>query len=162
MEKKIRLLFVDDEEKFLEATTKRLTVRNIDVQSFTRGVDALEATKNQKFDVALLDLKMPGMDGEELLHEIKLLHPKMEVVILTGHGSIDSAKRLTRDGAYEYLQKPCELDELISILSQAYAKRIISVKENKARRVEEVLAKATGYSPMALLEELRKIDNEED
>ncbi len=160
MDEKIRLLFVDDEEKFLEATAKRLRVRNIDVQAFTRGADALEATKNQKFDVALLDLKMPGMDGEELLHKIKEMHPRMEVVILTGHGSIDSAKRLTRDGAYEYLQKPCELDELISVLSQAYARRIVSAKESKARRVQELLDKATGYSPIALLEELRKIDKE--
>ena len=162
MDKKIRLLFVDDEEKFLEATTKRLEVRNIAVTPFTNGADALEATKNQTFDVALLDLKMPGMDGEELLKKIKHLHPKMEVVILTGHGSIDSAKRVTCDGAYEFLQKPCELDDLIAVLSQAYAKRIMAGKALKASKVEALLKKATGYSPLKLLEELRKIDKEAD
>jgi DNA-binding NtrC family response regulator len=162
MDKKIRLLFVDDEEKFLEATTKRLEVRNIDVASFSNGADALEATKSQTFDVALIDLKMPGMDGEELLKKIKQLHPKMEVVILTGHGSIDSAKRVTREGAYEFLQKPCELDDLISVLSQAYAKRIMARKALKTSKVEALLKKATGYSPLALLEELRKIDKDEN
>ncbi len=162
MSEKIRLLFVDDEKKFLNATTRRLEVRNIEVFPFTRGEDALEATQNQKFDVALIDLKMPGMDGEELLRRIKQQHPRMEVVVLTGHGSLDSAKKMTREGAYEYLQKPCELDELISVLSQAYAKRIIARKEQKAAGVQALLDKATRYSPLALLEELRKLDKESD
>jgi DNA-binding NtrC family response regulator len=162
MGEKIRLLFVDDETKFLESTTRRLEVRNIEVFPFTGGEAALEATRDQNFDVALIDLKMPGMDGEELLRRLKQQHPRMEVVILTGHGSVDSAKRMTREGAYEYLQKPCELDELIAVLSQAYAKRIVGRREAKAAQVQKLLDKATGYSPLALLEELRKLDKEID
>lgn len=162
METKIKLLFVDDEEKFLKSTSTRLSLRGLDVHSFLNGFDALEATKQTNFDVALLDLKMPGMDGEELLIKIKELHPNVEVVILTGHGSIDSALECTRSGAYEYLQKPCELDDLISVISKAYAKRIMNRKAGKAARVEKLLSKAMGYSPMGLLEELRKIDKEEE
>ena len=160
MVSKIKLLFVDDETKFLEATTERLRLRGLEVQAFTNGEDALNASEKEKFDVALLDLKMPGMAGEELLKKLKDIHPFMEVVILTGHGSISSAVDCTRCGAYEYLQKPCAIDELISVISKAYAKRIKAKEATKATRVEELLGKAMGYSPMELLEELKKIDME--
>lgn len=159
MGQKIKLLFVDDEEKFLNAMTTRLVLRELDVSSYTNGADALEAAQTKSFDVALLDLKMPGMDGEELLGKLKELHPDLEVVILTGHGSIKSAVDLTRQGAFEYLQKPCELDALITSISNAYAKRIVARKAAKAARVEALLGKAVGYSPIELLNELKKIED---
>ena len=161
MEKKIRLLFVDDEEKFLDNITTRLRLRDIDVTAFTSGQETMVfIDRGIKFDVALLDLKMPGMDGEELLNKLKENDPSIEVVILTGHGSIKSAANLTRSGAYEYLLKPCELDEIIGAISNAYAKRIKAKKDTRAAKVDEVMSKAIGYSPGELLEELRKIDHE--
>jgi len=116
-------------------------------------------SKGTPFDVALIDLKMPGMDGEELLNKLKERDSTIEVVILTGHGSVKSAASLTRSGAYEYLLKPCELDEIISAISSAYAKRIKAINESKSDKVNEIMEKAIGYSPAELLEELRKINN---
>ena len=160
MTQKIRLLFVDDEEKFLESTSTRLRLRDLEVYAFTNGPDALKAVETTTIDVALLDLKMPGMDGEQLLAKLKEKFPSMEVVILTGHGSVDSAIRTTQAGAFGYLQKPCELDEVIAAISQAYAKQIMAKKTEKAKRVQAVLDQAIGYSPTQLLDELRKIDRE--
>jgi DNA-binding NtrC family response regulator len=159
MAEKIRLLFVDDEEKFLNSMTTRLSMRDLDVSSFSNGADALAASKKQSFDVALLDLKMPGMDGEELLGKLKEQHSDLEVVILTGHGSIKSAVDLTRQGAFEYLQKPCEIDDLITSISNAYAKRIVARKSAKSQKVEALLAKAVGYSPIELLNKLKEIED---
>lgn len=161
MEKKIQLLFVDDEEKFLNNITARLRLREIDVTAFTNGSDAMEyIDRKGKFDVALIDLKMPGMDGEELLSRLKEKDPSIEVVILTGHGSIQSAAGLTRSGAYEYLLKPCELDDIITAISNAYAKRIKDKSDSKSSKVNDLMTKAIGMSPGELLEELRRIDSE--
>ncbi len=161
MSKKIKLLFVDDEKKFLDNISDRLRLREVDVTAYESGDAAMEAIKaGAQFDVALIDLKMPGMDGEELLNQLKRRDDSIEVVILTGHGSIKSATSLTRSGAYEYLLKPCELDEIISAVSAAYAKRVKAKSDLKAKKVNEVLSKAIGYSPGELLEKLRKIDKE--
>ena len=160
MDTKIRLLFVDDEERFLETTTTRLELRGLDVESYTNGTDALEAASKRVFDVALLDLKMPGMDGKELLALLKNAHPDTEVVILTGHGSIDTAVDTMKEGAYEYLQKPCELEDLIKVVSRAFAKRIVTRQSEKATRVEKLMEGAIGLSPMEILEKLRQIDRD--
>ncbi len=110
MEKeKINLLIVDDEEQFLESMKKRLEVRDFHVITVNRGDKAIEAARKHPIDIALVDLKMPGMSGEETLEALKKEHEWMEVVILTGHGSVDSAVECTKSGAYSYLQKPCEL-----------------------------------------------------
>jgi DNA-binding NtrC family response regulator len=113
---------VDDEEKFIKSMAERLKLRDFEVFAFGNAADALEAMKQKDTcDVALIDLKMPGMDGEQLLKELKTHIPEMEDIILTGHGSIESAKRTTRAGAYEYLQKPCDLDDVISSITSAYS-----------------------------------------
>jgi DNA-binding NtrC family response regulator len=113
MEKdKINLLIVDDEEQFLESISKSLEVRGFNVVTVNRGEKAIEAARNSPIDIALVDLKIPGINGEETLKTLKAEHKWMEVVILTGHGTIDSAVECTRGGAYSYLQKPCDLDHL--------------------------------------------------
>ena len=155
--KKIRVLFVDDEEKFLRATATRLETRGLEVHAFASGAKALNAAATTKFHVALVDLKMPGMDGEVLLARLKELHPLVEVVILTGHGSVASAVRATQAGAYEYLQKPCELDDVLTVLSKAYAKHVAAMDSVKEAEVAELMRKAIGLGPVGLLEELRKL-----
>ncbi len=150
-----------NEKKFLDNISERLRLREVDVTAYESGKAAMESVKTGvKFDVALIDLKMPGMDGEELLNQLKQQDDSIEVVILTGHGSIKSAASLTRSGACEYLLKPCELDDIIGALSKAYAKRVKARSELKANKVNKVLSRAMGYSPAELLEELRKIDKE--
>lgn len=161
MKKKIKLLFVDDEEKFLKGMTERLKLRDLVVHAFDNGADALEAARKEPYDVALIDLKMPGMDGEELLNRLKELIPAMEVIILTGHGSIESAKRTTRAGAYEYLMKPCELDELISAITTAYSKRVKAKNEALRAQVNAIMADAAGYNPIDVLYMLRDLEDQD-
>ena len=111
---------------FLNAMTRSLEVRGFEVIAVDRGEKAIEAARNKPVDIALVDLKMPGIDGEETLKRLKQEHEWMEVVILTGHGSVESAVDLTKTGAYMYLQKPCELDKLLEALKDAYKKKIMN------------------------------------
>ncbi len=157
MSEKIQLLFVDDEEEFVSYMARRLKRHDFEVHAYTSPLEALEATAGQTHDVGLLDLKMPEMDGEELLSRLKERDPTIEVIILTGHGSIESAFRSATDGAYEYLLKPCDFDQLISSINSAYAKRIRTLDEARAAQVDELMGHAGGMSPLALLERLKEI-----
>ena len=159
-QKKINLMIVDDEEAFLEATRKRLEVRGFNVFCVNRGEKALELARKKPVDIALVDLKMPGIGGEETLRALKKEHEWMEVVILTGHGSIDSAVETTRDGAYRYLQKPCDLDRLLEVLTEAYKKRVMNKMEVEEHRMDEILKKAAGDSPLSILRRLREYEQE--
>ena len=160
MSDKIRVLFVDDEEDFLKYMAKRLNMRDLEVSAFTDAVEALETTEGQTFDVALLDLKMPEMDGEVLLKKLKERDPRVEVIILTGHGNIQSAFSTSRSGAYEYLLKPCDFEQLVKAISSAYAKRIEALEEKKARRVRELIERAQSMTGLGLLQQLKKIRDE--
>ena len=94
--------------------------------------------KKSPVDIALVDLKMPGINGEETLKALKKEDKWLEVVILTGHGSIDSAVECTKSGAYEYLQKPCKLEELLEVLKNAYQKRVMGKKDIDAVKCEKL------------------------
>ena len=157
-EDKINILIVDDEEQFLNSIKKRLEVRDFNVVAVNRGEKAIEAARNNQFDIALVDLKMPGIDGEETLKALKKEHKWMEVVILTGHGSIDSAIECTKSGAYEYLQKPCRLDELLEALKNAYQKKVMGKKDFDAERMREIVALSLVESPLGIMRRLKKID----
>jgi len=157
---KINLLIVDDEEQFLKSMTKRLEVRDFQVIAVDRGDKAIEAAKRHPIDVALVDLKMPGMNGEETLRALKEQHPWMEVVILTGHGSIDSAVECTRVGAHSYLQKPCEFDRLLSVLADAYKKKVMNKMSLEEKRMNELLEMTQYSSPLAILRRIRELDDE--
>jgi DNA-binding NtrC family response regulator len=157
---KINLMIVDDEEAFLDATRKRLEMRDFNVFCVNRGEKALELARKQPIDIALVDLKMPGISGEETLRALKKEHEWMEVVILTGHGSIDSAVETTRDGAYRYLQKPCDLDLLLETLTEAYKKRVMNKMKIEEHRMEDILKKAAGDSPLAILRRLKEYEQE--
>jgi DNA-binding NtrC family response regulator len=161
MEKdKINLLLVDDEEEFLKSMSTRLSLRDFHVIAVNRGEKALEAARNYPVDIALVDLKMPGIDGEETLKALKKEHKWMEVVILTGHGSVDSAVECTKSGAYFYLQKPCELDQLLDVLKDAYKKRVMNRKAIEEKKMNELLKISQSSSPRDMLRRLKEIDNE--
>ena len=160
MASKIKLLFVDDDQEFLHSMTERLKERGLAVWSFDNGTEALALEDELHFDVALLDLELPRMMGGELLVKLKQKDPLMEVVILTGHGSIESAAECTRKGAFSYLLKPCSIDEIITSITQAFTRRVKAKSAKHAVGVQEVMAKAFGLSPIELLEELRKLDRE--
>lgn len=155
---KINLLIVDDEEQFLESITKSLQVRDFNVIAVNRGEKAIEAARKNPIDVALVDLKMPGINGEETLKALKAEHRWMEVIILTGHGTIDSAVECTKSGAYSYLQKPCSLDELMESLKDAYKKKVMNRKKIEQKKMDELLKISLSGSPREIMRRLREID----
>ena len=157
---KINLLLVDDEEQFLRSTTKRLAVRNFNVIAVDRGDKAIEAARKHPIDIAVVDLKMPGIDGEETLKALKAEHRWMEVVILTGHGSIDSAVECTKSGAYSYLQKPCEFDQLLETLTEAYKKKVMNKMKIREEKMNELLKMSASHSTLAMLEKIKEMDKE--
>ncbi len=158
---KIKLLIVDDEVNFLNSIAQRLELRDFEVTKAINGDEALSAVKKNKFDIALLDLKMPGMDGKQVLENLKREHKYIEVIILTGHGSLESAVECTKLGAYGYLPKPYELDKLLEVLKDAYSARMKKKFEEDSDRMEQLLKIATGNSPLGILREMKKLDNEE-
>ena len=118
-----QLLLIDDETDFLDAMARRLKKRNFDILTATSGIDALEVLgKNgEKIEVVILDVKMPGMDGIEILAEIKRKYPLIEVVMLTGHATVSSAIDGMKQGAFDYLMKPCDMDVLVEKVNEAAA-----------------------------------------
>ncbi|MEW5922706.1 MAG: response regulator [Candidatus Zixiibacteriota bacterium] len=161
MNDNIKLLIVDDEVKFLDSIAQRLELRGFDVTKAKSGMEAIEAAKTGKFDLALLDLKMPGMDGTQVLEILKKEHKYLEVIILTGHGSVDSAVECTKLGAFSYLPKPYELEMLLEKLKEAFQERLRKKFETDQARMDKIAKLATGSSPLGILRELRKLDNEE-
>ena len=119
----IRLLIVDDEVGFVNILAKRLRRRNMEVASAYTGTEAIQILRKQDFDVAVLDLKMEEMDGIEVLKIFKKMDPKMVVIMLTGHGSEQAAREGIEFGAFDYLTKPCELEELLTKIREAYQER---------------------------------------
>ncbi len=157
----IKLLIVDDEVNFLNSIAKRLELRGFDVTKAINGEEALREARKKKYDLALLDLKMPGIDGEEVLKILKDEHDYIEVIILTGHGSLESAVECTKLGAFGYLPKPYEFDRLIETLKDAYEERLKKKFGKDQQRIDKLMNIATGSSPLAILREMRKLDDEE-
>ena len=160
-EKLIKVLLVDDEVKLLESVSQRLSLRDFEVTTASDGKKAIKAAKGDKFDVAIVDLRMPGMDGTEVLKTLKKRHKWLEVIILTGYGSIDSAAECTRLGAFGYLEKPCDFDNLIDVLKEAYTARLKKKFEHDRKRMEDIDYLSMGASPVAILTSLRRLDDDE-
>ncbi|MFH2092387.1 MAG: response regulator [Pseudomonadota bacterium] len=156
---KINLLIVDDEEQFLQSISRSLELRDFKVIAVNQGEKAIEAVKHNSIDIALVDLKMPGMSGEDTLKQLKKEHKWMEVVILTGHGAIDSAVECTKSGAYSYLQKPCELNVLLAALQEAYKKKVMNKKQIEEKKMNELLNLSISNSPREILRILKQMDN---
>lgn len=123
-----RVLVVDDELDFLETIVKLLSKRNLRVLGAESGEKALELLENEPFDVVVLDIRMPGMGGIETLREIKKRKPSTEVILLTGHGSIESGLQGLQMGAYDYVMKPAELHDLIERIRKAFERRLIHLE----------------------------------
>lgn len=115
----IRLLLVDDEEGFVNVLTKRMAKRNINVTVALSGTEGIQALRKNDFDVAVLDLKMEDMDGIEVLKIFKKMYPEMAVIMLTGHGSEQAAREGMEYGAFDYLTKPCQLEDLIEKINES-------------------------------------------
>ncbi|MBW2345116.1 MAG: response regulator [Deltaproteobacteria bacterium] len=143
---KTRVLIVDDEKEFVEALAERLTIRDYDVTTSLSGDDAVEKMKKYNFDVIILDVAMPGMDGIETLREIKMMKPLTEVIMLTGHATVEAAIEGMRLGALDFLLKPCETEELIAKINKAYERKAEQEERIREAKVADIVA-----SPMSVL-----------
>jgi DNA-binding NtrC family response regulator len=123
------VLLVDDEEDFLKTIIKRLSKRGINAEGATRGEEALAMLAEEPRDVVVLDVKMPGMGGLEVLKHIKTKWPTTEVIMLTGHASVDAAMEGMDCGAFDYLMKPADLEDLLYKLEDAYRKKLLTDKQ---------------------------------
>ena len=122
-EGRIKLLLVDDEEGYVKVLSNRMGKRNIDVTKALSGTEGIQALRKEDFDVAVVDLKMEDMDGMEVLKVFKKMVPAMPVIMLTGHGSEKAAKDGIESGAFDYLIKPCDLEELLGKIREAVKAR---------------------------------------
>lgn len=145
----VKMLLVDDEERFLSTTVKLLTRKGYEPLSAKSGMEALEILESKHVDVVILDVKMPGMDGVEVLKQIKQRFPMVEVIMLTGHATIDSAVEGMRTGAFDYLTKPCEINELLEKAEDAYAKRLQVEEKIRAAQMRKAM-----HSPRELVKEV--------
>jgi len=116
---RIRLLLVDDEEGYVKVLSKRMARRNMEVMTALSGAEGIQRLRKQDFDVAILDLKMEDMDGIEVLRVFKKMVPDLPVIMLTGHGTETAAREGLEMGAFDYLTKPCDLEELVKKIRAA-------------------------------------------
>ena len=137
MMENINVLLVDDEADFLATMVKRLKKRGLNPIQSNSGEEAVAVLNNVEIDVVVLDVKMPGMDGIETLREIKIINPLIEVIMLTGHASVEVAIQGMELGAFDYLMKPAEIDELLYKLEDAHKKK--KLQEQKIQRMENQL-----------------------
>ncbi len=129
-----RVLLVDDETDFLETLVKRLAKRNLDVQGAESGESALAAMEAKPVDVVVLDVRLTGIDGVETLRRIKQKWPLIEVILLTGHANMEVAVEGMELGAFDYLIKPVDMDELLYKMQDAHKKK--AIQEEKIRQMQ--------------------------
>jgi DNA-binding NtrC family response regulator len=122
--KEFKVLMVDDEEDFVTTLSERMKMRDVDSDVALDGEQALQRVEDDIPDVMVLDLKMPGIDGLEVLRRVRKAYPQIPVVILTGHGSEKDEAEARRLGAFEYLQKPVDIEKLIRTLRKAYKSKV--------------------------------------
>jgi DNA-binding NtrC family response regulator len=135
----VNVLLVDDEVPFVEALTRRLARRSLEITSAFTGQQALDKLAESKtLEVVILDVKMPGMDGIETLKRIKESYPLVEVIMLTGHATVESAIEGMKFGAFDYLMKPCEIDDLVAKVEDAAARKRLHEEKIVQARIREI------------------------
>ena len=157
----IKLLMVDDEIKFLESISKRLVLKNFDVTTASNGKEAIASAEKGLFDVAVVDFQMPGMDGTQVLKALKDKHKYLEIIMLTGHATVDSAVECTKLGAFKYLEKPYAFEKLVEAITEAYQARLKKKFEHNQKRIEEIQKLSISSSPLGMLRALARLDDEE-
>jgi DNA-binding NtrC family response regulator len=136
------VLLVDDEIEFVETFSERLELRDLAISKAFRGEEALQVLEeNTNVEVVILDVKMPGMDGIETLTEIKMKFPLMEVIMLSGHADVESAIEGMKHGAFDYLMKPCDIDQMIAKVTEAAAKKRQHEEKIIQARIKEITSR---------------------
>ena len=135
----VNVLFVDDEVPFVETMVKRLTKRDLSVLTAFSGKDALRRLETDDgIEVVILDVKMPEMDGIEALSKIKQRHPLVEVIMLTGHATVETGIEGMKLGAFDYLMKPCDMEQLVFLVAEAAAKKRQHEEKIREARIREI------------------------
>ena len=145
---KMRMMLVDDEERFLSTTKKLLAKKGYDVVTAVSGAEALEIIRGQNIHVVILDVKMPGMDGNATLREIKRQFPLTEVIMLTGHATMESAIDGLKSGAIDYLMKPADIEIIIQKAEDAFEKRQSLEEKIRVARMRQLMK-----SPSEIIQE---------
>ncbi len=122
--KDMKVLLVDDEKEFVNALSERLKMRDMNPDAVYDGEQAISFVEDNEPDVMVLDLKMPGIDGIETLRRVRKAYPKIQVIILTGHGTDKDEERARELGAFDYLEKPVDIDSLVKRMKKAYRKKL--------------------------------------
>ena len=139
-----KVLLVDDEVSFVEAFSERLVMRNLEISTAFSGEEALQILEeNNNIEVIILDVKMPGMDGIKTLVEIKKKLPLVEVIMLSGHADVESAIDGMKQGAFDYLVKPCDIDQIIAKVNDAAAKKRDHEEKIIQARIKEITSRRT-------------------
>ena len=131
---KIKVLLVDDEKDFVETLDERLQIRDFNVTTAFSGDEAIKLVEENDFDVIVLDVQMPGKSGIETLKEIKNMENISQVIMLTGHATVKTAIEVMKNGAYDYLMKPTDTDELTEMINKAY--QLVSEQKDRIRQAE--------------------------
>ncbi len=134
-----KVLLVDDEEDFLEVLAERMTSRGIEVSTATSAAEAIRIAENESFDAIIVDLMMPEMDGLEALKLIKEKKPESQVILLTGHATVDKGIEAMKLGAVDFLEKPADLSQLTEKIKKAHAKKMIIVEKQIEEKVKKVM-----------------------
>jgi DNA-binding NtrC family response regulator len=136
---KPRVLLVDDEKEFIDTLTERMRTRDLDVSATTSATEALSMANEKNFDAIVLDLMMPGMDGIQALKAIKANHPEMQVILLTGHGSLEKGIEAMKMGAMDFLEKPADIDKLTEKIKTAQAKKMLIVEKQLEEKIQHIM-----------------------
>ncbi|GAB4348805.1 MAG: response regulator [Candidatus Abyssubacteria bacterium] len=139
-----KILLVDDEKDFVETLSERMEVRGMTVVTADNGYDAIEKAKKESFDAVILDLRMPGLDGIETLKRLLEIDPNLQVVILTGHATVQKGVEAVKLGAADFLEKPTELSVLIDKIKEAKIKKMVLEEKENEEKIREIL-KSKGW-----------------
>ena len=136
-----KILLVDDETDFLEALSERMRTRGMEVTTSASAQDALNAVEEGAFDAVVLDLMMPGVDGLEALRILKEKDPKLQVILLTGHATVEKGVEAMKRGALDLLEKPADIETLTQKIKEASTKRMVLVSEESEEKIKDILSK---------------------
>ena len=136
---KADVLLVDDEEQFLKVLSQRMEGRGLKVDTSTSGEDAISRVKGKDFDAIILDLAMPGMSGMATLKRIRSENPDVQIIMLTGHGSLETGVEAIKSGAVDFLEKPADMNKIMEKIAEAKNKRVLLVEKKQEAHVKEIL-----------------------
>lgn len=134
-----KVLLIDDNTEFLESLSKRMELRGLDVTTVDNPETAVSAVGEGGYDAIVLDLQMPGMDGIDVLKFIKENHPEMQVILLTGHASLEKGIEAMKLGAMDFMEKPADLNHLTEKIKKAQARKMVLVEKNTEAKLNEIM-----------------------